>query len=182
VSAVCLPKDYRGLEESTYLSRAFSDQGVRLRLRKEPRSVIQALRLLQNMANIIIRGPRRAYPYSDTPGPNPSVPRNLPTYAPQRHQPYPTQSTHRRALFQNQRRSPLRRFHSESNLQNDETEHYSDHSAAVSTPPGYSHAQYPVPQHTFSPMLNVSLPPGFGLMGNETAPRGQYQPEMRRIP
>jgi hypothetical protein len=31
-------KDFRGLEESTYLSRAFSDQGVRLRLRKEPRT------------------------------------------------------------------------------------------------------------------------------------------------
>ncbi|CAO2655883.1 Nn.00g046860.m01.CDS01 [Neocucurbitaria sp. VM-36] len=31
-------KDFKGLEESTYLSRAFSDQGVRLRLRKEPRS------------------------------------------------------------------------------------------------------------------------------------------------
>ncbi|KAF2434621.1 hypothetical protein EJ08DRAFT_657346 [Tothia fuscella] len=31
-------KDFRGLDESTYLSRAFSDQGVRLRLRKEPRA------------------------------------------------------------------------------------------------------------------------------------------------
>ncbi|KAE9986483.1 hypothetical protein EG327_004296 [Venturia inaequalis] len=31
-------KDFRGLDESTYLSRAFSDQGVRLRLRKEPRT------------------------------------------------------------------------------------------------------------------------------------------------
>lgn len=33
-------KDFKGLEESTYLSRAFSDQGVRLRLRKEPRSTL----------------------------------------------------------------------------------------------------------------------------------------------
>jgi hypothetical protein len=31
-------KDFHGLDESTYLSRAFSDQGVRLRLRKEPRT------------------------------------------------------------------------------------------------------------------------------------------------
>jgi hypothetical protein len=31
-------KDFKGLEESTFLSRAFSDQGVRLRLRKEPRT------------------------------------------------------------------------------------------------------------------------------------------------
>ncbi|TID14509.1 ATP-dependent DNA helicase [Venturia nashicola] len=35
---VVLSKDFRGLDESTYLSRAFSDQGVRLRLRKEPRT------------------------------------------------------------------------------------------------------------------------------------------------
>jgi len=34
---VVLQKDFRGLEESTVLSRAFSEQGVRLRLRKEPR-------------------------------------------------------------------------------------------------------------------------------------------------
>lgn len=160
---VCLPKDYRGLEESTYLSRAFSDQGVRLRLRKEP------------------RGPRRAYPYSDAPGPNPAIPRSLPQYAPQRHAPYPSHSQ-RRALYQQQRRSPLRRFHSDSQLQNDDSEHYPDHSTAVSTPPGYSHAQYPVPQHNFSPMLNASLPPGFALIGNETAPRSQFHPDIRRGP
>jgi len=39
---IVLPKDFKGLEESTYLSRAFSDQGVRLRLRKEPRSLNKA--------------------------------------------------------------------------------------------------------------------------------------------
>ncbi|PVI00345.1 hypothetical protein DM02DRAFT_470293, partial [Periconia macrospinosa] len=33
-------KDFKGMEESTYLSRAFSDQGVRLRLRKEPRALM----------------------------------------------------------------------------------------------------------------------------------------------
>ncbi|KAK4935870.1 hypothetical protein LTR28_010275, partial [Elasticomyces elasticus] len=32
------PKDWRGMDESTWLSRTFSDQGVRLRLRKEPRA------------------------------------------------------------------------------------------------------------------------------------------------
>jgi len=37
---VVMPKDFKGLEESTYLSRAFSDQGVRLRLRKEPRTMM----------------------------------------------------------------------------------------------------------------------------------------------
>ncbi|KAI9692390.1 MAG: hypothetical protein M1822_006621 [Bathelium mastoideum] len=33
-------KDWKGLDESTVLSRAFSDQGVRLRLRKEPRGLM----------------------------------------------------------------------------------------------------------------------------------------------
>jgi hypothetical protein len=35
---ISLPKDFNGLSESTHLSRSFSDQGVRLRLRKEPRT------------------------------------------------------------------------------------------------------------------------------------------------
>ncbi|KAF1812239.1 hypothetical protein P152DRAFT_473950 [Eremomyces bilateralis CBS 781.70] len=35
---VVTQKEFRGLDESTYLSRAFSDQGIRLRLRKEPRA------------------------------------------------------------------------------------------------------------------------------------------------
>jgi hypothetical protein len=39
---VLLPKDFKGMDESTYLSRAFSDQGVRLRLRKEPRAMMYA--------------------------------------------------------------------------------------------------------------------------------------------
>jgi hypothetical protein len=38
VFKVMPPKDFQGLDESTYLSRAFSDQGVRLRLRKEARA------------------------------------------------------------------------------------------------------------------------------------------------
>ncbi|KAF2020747.1 hypothetical protein BU24DRAFT_7915 [Aaosphaeria arxii CBS 175.79] len=37
---VLLQKDFKGMDESTYLSRAFSDQGVRLRLRKEPRATM----------------------------------------------------------------------------------------------------------------------------------------------
>ncbi len=32
-------KEFRGLCESTHLSRTFADQGVRLRLRKEPRTL-----------------------------------------------------------------------------------------------------------------------------------------------
>jgi hypothetical protein len=37
---VVTTKDFKGMEESTYLSRQFSDQGVRLRLRKEPRGMM----------------------------------------------------------------------------------------------------------------------------------------------
>lgn len=48
--SVLLPKDFKGMEESTYLSRAFSDQGVRLRLRKEPRGLMAG---------------KRGYPYED---------------------------------------------------------------------------------------------------------------------
>ncbi|PSN60996.1 hypothetical protein BS50DRAFT_162188 [Corynespora cassiicola Philippines] len=52
---VLLQKDFKGMDESTYLSRAFSDQGVRLRLRKEPRAIMN-------------RGTKRAYPTAvDTP-------------------------------------------------------------------------------------------------------------------
>lgn len=36
---VVAAKDFHGMEESSILSRTFSDQGVRLRLRKEPRSI-----------------------------------------------------------------------------------------------------------------------------------------------
>lgn len=35
---VMAAKDFQGLAESTYMSRTFADQGVRLRLRKEPRA------------------------------------------------------------------------------------------------------------------------------------------------
>jgi hypothetical protein len=35
---VVVQKDWKGLQESTYISRAFSDQGVRIRLRKEARN------------------------------------------------------------------------------------------------------------------------------------------------
>jgi len=48
---VQLAKDFKGMDESTYLSRAFSDQGVRLRLRKEPRGLM---------------GTKRGYPFPDS--------------------------------------------------------------------------------------------------------------------
>ncbi|KAF2830510.1 hypothetical protein CC86DRAFT_267387, partial [Ophiobolus disseminans] len=35
---VVSPKDFQGLKESTYISKSFADQGVRLRLRKEARA------------------------------------------------------------------------------------------------------------------------------------------------
>lgn len=41
---VVLPKDFRGLEESTLLTRSFAEQGVRLRLRKEARGLMAGKR------------------------------------------------------------------------------------------------------------------------------------------
>lgn len=43
-------KEFKGLSESTHLSRAFSDQGVRLRLRKEPRTISGYVNCLQRFA------------------------------------------------------------------------------------------------------------------------------------
>lgn len=46
--SVLAPKDFKGMEESTHLSRTIADQGVRLRLRKEARTAA---------------GNKRPYPY-----------------------------------------------------------------------------------------------------------------------
>ncbi|KAF2706330.1 hypothetical protein K504DRAFT_386056 [Pleomassaria siparia CBS 279.74] len=51
---VMLPKDFKGMEESTYISRAFSDQGVRLRLRKEPRAIMYVPRYPPNHHSCLI--------------------------------------------------------------------------------------------------------------------------------
>ncbi|KAF2116258.1 velvet factor-domain-containing protein [Lophiotrema nucula] len=64
---VLLPKDFKGMDESTYLSRAFSDQGVRLRLRKEPRAMM---------------GNKRPYPYGvDTPQASSQMRPNMSEYS-----------------------------------------------------------------------------------------------------
>jgi hypothetical protein len=34
------PKNFPGMMESTFLSRSFADQGVKLRIRKEPRTMM----------------------------------------------------------------------------------------------------------------------------------------------
>ncbi|KAF2690229.1 hypothetical protein K458DRAFT_383356 [Lentithecium fluviatile CBS 122367] len=52
-------KEFRGLQESTYLSRAFSDQGVRLRLRKEPRTMIGGKRTYNAIAPPMEEGPNK---------------------------------------------------------------------------------------------------------------------------
>lgn len=51
---VVLPKDFKGMESSTQLSRTVADQGVRLRLRKEPR---------------VVAGQKRGYDSQTTPAP-----------------------------------------------------------------------------------------------------------------
>ncbi|KAF4554852.1 Velvet factor-like protein 1 [Elsinoe fawcettii] len=53
-------KEYPGLEESTHLSRAFADQGVRLRLRKESRTMGAG------------SSRKRSYPYTSQPTAGPS--------------------------------------------------------------------------------------------------------------
>jgi hypothetical protein len=40
LSVVYAPKNFPGMSESTFLSRSFGDQGVRLRIRKEPRTLL----------------------------------------------------------------------------------------------------------------------------------------------
>lgn len=39
ICAVSPPKNFPGMLESTFLSRSFADQGVKLRIRKEPRTM-----------------------------------------------------------------------------------------------------------------------------------------------
>ncbi|KKK19458.1 hypothetical protein ARAM_004139 [Aspergillus rambellii] len=41
LSQVSPPKSFPGMAESTFLSRSFADQGVKLRIRKEPRTLIK---------------------------------------------------------------------------------------------------------------------------------------------
>lgn len=43
------PKSFPGMTESTFLSRSFADQGVKLRIRKEPRTLL-SVQLLENTA------------------------------------------------------------------------------------------------------------------------------------
>ncbi|OJJ48318.1 hypothetical protein ASPZODRAFT_14462 [Penicilliopsis zonata CBS 506.65] len=72
---VSLPKSFPGMAESTLLSKSFADQGVKLRLRKQPRTSINRVNpqpedlqllgstfgdysgMVQNIPNAIIRGP-----------------------------------------------------------------------------------------------------------------------------
>jgi hypothetical protein len=60
---VVAPKDFKGMEESTYLSRTVADQGVRLRLRKEARTAA---------------GTKRSYPHDSPVNITPARP--APTY------------------------------------------------------------------------------------------------------
>lgn len=55
--SVLAPKDFKGMEESTSLSRLIADQGVRLRLRKEARTAA---------------GSKRSYPYDSPVGITPA--------------------------------------------------------------------------------------------------------------
>lgn len=58
---VVTQKEFRGLDESTYLSRAFSDQGIRLRLRKEPRAFGSVLSIYTRLITDTAYRPKRGY-------------------------------------------------------------------------------------------------------------------------
>ena len=55
--AVSPPKSFPGMAESTFLSRSFADQGVKLRIRKEPRTVM-SVGLFWSLSTFCVFGSR----------------------------------------------------------------------------------------------------------------------------
>lgn len=80
--AVLAPKDFKGMDESTALSRSVADQGVRLRLRKEARTAA---------------GSKRSYPYDSpvniTPA-RPSIPNDYSSSYEGEHSPAKRENTY----------------------------------------------------------------------------------------
>jgi hypothetical protein len=79
---VLAPKDFKGMEESTHMSRGIADQGVRLRLRKEARTAA---------------GSKRSYPYDSpvniTPA-RPSIPNDYSSSYEGEHSPIKRENTY----------------------------------------------------------------------------------------
>lgn len=129
---VLLPKDFKGMDESTYLSRAFSDQGVRLRLRKEPRAMMG--------------GNKR--PYSYTVGD--SGQSNAPLAA------RPNTNIDAYSYQDDLSQSPAKRYRPSGDLdENERKDHYPDHSTA-GFPSTYGNSQYPVRQPSYSGMSTLA--------------------------
>lgn len=152
------------MDESTYLSRAFSDQGVRLRLRKEPRAMMYE-RMVHNhkYANKMFRGNKRPFPYGapDTPISNTSIRPNMGEYS----------------SFGEDSSTPNKRFRADTE---DRKEQYSDHSA-VSGPgfsSSYTPSQYPARQPSISSAYTVAQYPTFGSIASTSASPYPFRPSI----
>jgi hypothetical protein len=62
---VVAPKDFTGMDDSTFITRSLAEQGVRLRLRKEPRAVAGSKRKHQHDSPISITPARPATTYEE---------------------------------------------------------------------------------------------------------------------
>jgi hypothetical protein len=147
---VLLPKDFKGMEESTYLSRAFSDQGVRLRLRKEPRAMI-----------------KRPYPYGiDAPASNAAIRPSMHDYASYED----SSSSNKRHRVDDDDDDEIKR--------EPYTDH-PGFSSGHSYTPGYTSSQYPV-RHPSLPSaygsMSAPYPPYSALSTGGTSSSYTFQP------
>ncbi|KAF2657934.1 hypothetical protein K491DRAFT_714063 [Lophiostoma macrostomum CBS 122681] len=140
---VLLPKDFKGMDESTYLSRAFSDQGVRLRLRKEPRAMM---------------GNKRSYPYGavDTPQTSTTIRPNTQTYSD----------------YSPEEAPATKRYRPESNDARRDTYSDPTTASGTSFASQYAPAQYSIGRSSIPPAYSLGSPyPNFGsLTTGSTAP------------
>lgn len=154
-------KDFKGLDESTYLSRAFSDQGVRLRLRKEPRAMMGGG-----------GGNKRGYPFA---------PDSQPTSAPIR------PNTIHEFPYADDSYPPSKRYRQDTEEVKRDT--YSDHGGVSSAPftPSYSTSQYTryrqdtdeVKRETYQDPTTVSTP---AYTSAYHTPTSSYVPRQPSIP
>lgn len=151
---VLLPKDFKGMDESTYLSRAFSDQGVRLRLRKEPRAMMG--------------GTKRQFPYAVA---DSSVP-NTPLAA------RPNSNIDAYSYSDDLSQSPAKRYRPSGEPDNSNRKgQYPGHSSS-SYQPSYSQPQYPARQPSFSLSGMLQFNPNFTGLTTGSTPPFTFRPSL----
>ncbi|OCL00241.1 uncharacterized protein K441DRAFT_96890 [Cenococcum geophilum 1.58] len=149
---VLLPKDFKGMDESTYLSRAFSDQGVRLRLRKEPRAMMG--------------GTKRQFPYAVA---DSSVP-NTPLAA------RPNSNIDAYSYSDDLSQSPAKRHRPSGKP--DRKDQYPGHSPS-GYQPSYSQPQYPARQPSFSGLSGMlHFNPNFTGLTTGSTPPFTFRPSL----